>query len=113
MPDVLDSHSIFENAVEDFEGIANERHHVYAGPLFDLRRAQRVPTDSVNDRADAQFKRLRYPVAKGTTTISRNFAKIGDGAVRVLNPHARRKVRNAASTSFSVATPLRSASSIA
>ena len=64
MPDVLNSHPVFENAIEYFEGVANERDHVYARPLFDFRRAQRVPADSVNDRADAQFKRLRCPVAK-------------------------------------------------
>jgi hypothetical protein len=55
----------------------------------------------------------RLPVPENATTVGRNFAKIGKRAIGILNVHTPRNVLNAASTSLSIATPLRSASSIA
>jgi hypothetical protein len=66
-----------------------------------------------NDFADARIKRLGYPGSKSTMTVSQDFAKIGDRSIREFNFRARRKDLSTASTSASVATPLRSASSIA
>jgi hypothetical protein len=113
MPNVHNLYPIIENAVKNFEGILDERHHVEAGPLFDLGRAERVSADAIDDGPDAGFKSARNPVAECAAAVGGNLAKIGDGAVGVLNLHARRNVRNAASTSSSVAIPLRSASSMA
>lgn len=113
MPDMHDPHLIVEDTIEHFERLANERRNAQARPLFDLRRAKRLAADTVGNRADAGFESFGYPVAESPATNRRNRAKVGDGTLRVLNPHRRRNVRNAASTSSSVATLLRSASSIA
>jgi hypothetical protein len=39
---VLNSHSIFENAIENFERVARKRCDVQTGPLFDFRRDPQV-----------------------------------------------------------------------
>src|ERR1035437_8210669 len=52
-------------------------------------------------------------MAEGGLAAGGKFAKIGERSIGILNLHAGRNVLNAASTSASVATPLRSASSIA
>jgi len=41
---MLNSHAIFENAIENFERLAHERRNVQTGPLFDLRRDPRFST---------------------------------------------------------------------
>jgi hypothetical protein len=110
---VLNSHSIFENAIENFERIAHKRRNVQTGPLFDLRRDPRFPTNMLYDCTNTSFKRRGDSIAECAAAIGGYFAKIGDCAIGVFNLHARRKVRNAASTSSADATPLRSASSIA
>jgi len=80
VPYVLDAHPIIEHAVEDFKRVANERHHVHARPLFNFRRAQRVPTDPINDRPDACLKCLRYPIPKGAPAVGGDFSQVGDRA---------------------------------
>ena len=112
MSDVHNSQAIIENAVKDLEGIANERHDMQARPLFDRWRAKRLSANAVNHRADASFKGFGHTVAEGPPAVQTNLAKVGDRPFRILNLHARRNARNAASTSSSVATPLRSASSM-
>ena len=110
---VLNSHSIFENAIENLERVAHKRCDVQTGPLFNFRRDPRLPADMFYDRTNTSLKRLSDSVAECAAAIGGYFAKIGDCAVGIFNLHARRKVRKAASTSSADATPLRSASSIA
>ena len=65
-----------------------------------------------NDFSDANLDSRGDHVAE-RPTVCGNFMEIGGRAFRVFNSHAVRNDLNAASTSSSVATPLRSASSIA
>lgn len=113
VPNMHYSHPIIEQAIEHFEWIANKRHHMQTRPLFDLGRAERLSADALGYGADARFQSFGHPVAEYPAAVSRNLAKVRDSSARILNLHRRRNVRNAASTSSSVATPLCSASSIA
>lgn len=63
------SHSIIEHAIEDFEGVANERCDVQGRPLFDLGRATRLAADAVNYRADARFQSFRYSVTEHPAAV--------------------------------------------
>ena len=105
------SHPVFEDSVNDFIRIANERCNVHAGSLGNLRRCLRISSYVCNGTEDIIFKSCAHLLAK-RTTIGRHLLKICGCAFRVLNLHARRNALNAATTSFSLATPLRSASSI-
>jgi hypothetical protein len=78
---MLDPHTILEHAVEDFEGVAHKRYNAQPRSLFDLRRAQWVFTDPINDRANAPFERLGNPIPEYTPAIRGNFIKIGNSAV--------------------------------
>ena len=61
MPNVHNLYPIIENAVKNFEGILDERHHVEAGPLFDLGRAERVSADAIDDGPDAGYEERPLP----------------------------------------------------
>ena len=81
-------------------------------PLIDPGRAKRISADVVDYGANTRFEGSRHLIAEGAVVVGRNLAKIGDGTLRVLDLHGRRNVRNAASTSSSVAIAPSSASSI-
>jgi len=72
-----------------------------------------MATDPVDDRPDPGLKCLGNRIAECSATVGRNHTKVSDSSFGILDLHTRRNVRNAASTSSSVATPLCSASSIA
>lgn len=113
MSDVENAYPVFKDAIENFERIADKRSGVPARASLDLRSTEWVSPDALNDGTDATFQSLSYSIAEDPTALSGNLAKIGDGAAGILDLHARRNERKAASTSSSVATPLCSASSIA
>src|SRR5262245_7601747 len=55
---MLDSHAVFEHAIEDLEWITNKGNDVYARPVLDFRSALRVHADPLDDFSNARFKRL-------------------------------------------------------
>ena len=112
MANMKNSHAVFEDPVEDFVWIANEWHNMNARSPDYLLCRFRVFGDSRNDSPDTRFEGdgngiPEYQAAGGC------LAQVGSRAVGVFDLHARRKLRKAASTCWSVATPLLSASSIA
>ena len=112
MSNVQYPHSVIENAIKNVVGIPDERRYVHARPLlYGLPTFGMLPY-VCNDFSDANLDGRGYHFPE-CPAICGNFMEIGNRAFRVFNLHAVRNVLNAASTSSSVATPLRSASSIA
>ena len=112
VPNMKYSHPILEGSIENFVWMADERHDAHARPLSDRCCGFGMFGEVRNDRSNSRFERNSYTFAK-FSAVGGYFTKIGQCLFRVLNLHAPRKVRNAASTSCSLATPLRSASSTA
>lgn len=111
VPDVQDSDRIADNSVEHLERITDERKDVHAGPLLNARRTFRRLADLIDNVSDAQRKRRGNPVTKFLAALSGYLAQIADRAVGEFDLHLGRNERKAASTSCSLAMPLRSASS--
>src|SRR5665213_2304618 len=103
---------VFEYAIENFVRIANERDGIYPRPLHNAGGCLGMFDDVNNGFADAYFDRRGHRLAE-RSAFPGYFSKIARCALTVFNPHAGRNVLNAASTSASLATPLRSASSSA
>jgi hypothetical protein len=112
VPDVQNFHTIIVDAIEDLVGVPDERRHMHARPLNYGRTTFGMLPYLRNDFLDANLNGRGYHFAEGPAVCG-NFMEIGGRAFRVFNFHAVRNDLNAASTSSSVATPLRSASSIA
>ena len=105
-------HAAFEDAVEDFEQIADEWHDVNARALGNPLRGFRMLGDPHDHLPNARFE-CRGNGFTIREAFGRSFVQVGDRAFGILNLHARRNARNAAWTSRSVAVALRSASSMA
>jgi len=105
-------HPVFKHSVEDFVGISDERNDVHPGPFDDARGHPRVRCYVRYDLTNTTFDGGSHCLAKHTT-FRGHFVKVGRCALAELDLHSRRKDLNAASTSSSLATPLRSASSSA
>jgi hypothetical protein len=112
MPNVKNSYPIFEHPVKNLVGISNERNDVHAFPFDDPLCGFGVLGDAGDNPADACFERDGDRVTENEA-VAGSFAQVGYRTVRILDLHARRNVRKAASTCSWLATPLRSASSIA
>jgi hypothetical protein len=75
---MLNSHAIFENAIENFERVADKRRNVQTGPLCDLRRDPRFPANMSYDCTNTSFKRFSDSVAECAAAVGGYFTKIGD-----------------------------------
>jgi hypothetical protein len=112
MPDVENSHPIIENPIKDLVGVAHQRQHMNARAFADALGDLRVFPYLRDDGPDSRLDRGGDGIPEGHA-VGRKFMKIGNGAVGIFDLHARRKARKAASTCCWLATPLRSAASMA
>ncbi len=112
MANVEYPHSIIEQSIKYFVRVTNERDDMNAGTFGNALRSFRALGDARNNTKDTRFHSRGYGFAE-CKTVSGYLAEVGRGAIGVFDLHARRNVRNAASICCWVATPLRSASSIA
>src|ERR1700730_7275772 len=86
---VLNSHSIFENAIENLERVAHKRCDVRTRRLFNSRRDPRLPANMFYDRTNPSLKRLSDSVAECAAAIGGYFAKIGDWAAGIFKLQER------------------------
>lgn len=63
------SHSIFQDTIEDLVGIANKREDPQSGPCRNARRCLRPFGDETYDITNAPFKRQSNDVTKRGLTI--------------------------------------------
>ena len=107
-----DAHSILKHAVKNFVGIPDERNDMHARPLDnpcgEMRTCGYVRDELTNAEFDGGSDRRAKHAAVGG-----HLTKISRGPLTELDFHSPRNDLNAASTSSSLATPLRSASSSA
>jgi hypothetical protein len=72
------SHGAIEDAIEHFEGIANERHDVQTGALLDLWCTKGILRDAVDHGANAHFHRFGHQITVRPAAVGGNFVKISD-----------------------------------
>src|SRR2546430_1503893 len=113
MSDVQNSHSLSDNPIENFIRITHQRHDAHSWTVLDSGCTFRCFAYLFDHRSNARLKRCGNPTPELGPTVGRNFLQICNRAIRIFNLHWRRNVANATATSSSVATPLRSASSMA
>ena len=111
--DVYDPDRVPSHPVKDFIATGYQEHDANARPLSDRASAQRrsgnLGHNLLNTGRDALGKRW----IAGPGVIGGDLSKISDGPLRILDPHACRKLANAALTSSSLAASPASPSSIA
>src|SRR5215471_19607518 len=112
VPDAQNPHAIVEDAIENSIWISDEGRDVHARPLDYSRSTVGMLLYLRDGLSDPYFDRCGDHLSKGPPVCG-NLLEIDSGALRVFHFHATRNALSAASTSSSVATPLRSPSSIA
>jgi hypothetical protein len=103
--DVKYPHPVLKPPVKYQVRISDEWNGVHARTLPDLRRCFRVFGNMRDDPLNTRLDGCGNGFAKHMA-VSGYLAEVGNRAVRVFDPHARRNEANAASTCSGVATPL-------
>src|ERR1700674_3877920 len=113
MSDVKNSNAAFKHSVKYLEWISNKNRHVDAVPAGDPRPTLRVFLKMHNDLTEERLN-LRCNWFSGLLhACGAKGSEVRCRPLGIFNSHALRNDRNAASTSSCVATPLRSALSMA
>src|ERR1700674_657904 len=102
-------HALVNDPVKQFIRIPNEYSDVYSGPLAERSSALGIVRYLINNRVEMLFQLRRSDISELTLTAGSHLADIIQRPLGVLDIHAPRNDRNAASTSSWLATPLRSA----
>ena len=110
---MYDPEGVSNDSIEDFVTISEKWHNPNAWPLHHEASTQRQFGDTRDDFLYARCNAFCDGGVAGASVIGGNLPKIGDGSLRIFDPHVFRNIAKAALTSSLLAASPASPSSIA